>query len=119
METSTRPAATRANGKTKSFDKARAKRQTTITQAVAATISTPPRKPPATTLKPRVKNVVLPVDVIAHVDSRIAESFKRTGRGVSWSALAEVALRELVDRDDFDDILERYGARARRPDFLK
>jgi hypothetical protein len=35
---------------------------------------------------------------------------------LSWSGLAEVAILELLDREDFDAVIERHGARARRPD---
>jgi hypothetical protein len=113
------------------LDQARAKRQTHTTQAVAAAItaapaangaaaakSSAPVKPSAAPVrhKPKVKNFVLPVDVISRGNQRINEFFDHTGRGLSWSGLAEVALVELLDRDDFDAVIERHGARARRPD---
>jgi hypothetical protein len=88
-------------------------RQTSTTQAVAAAVKPTAARAP---YKPRVKNFVLPVDVISRGNLRIAEFFDRTGRGLSWSGLAEVALLELLDRDDFDAVIERHGARARRPD---
>ena len=107
------------NGKGK-LDKARAKRETSTTQAVAATIGTPklaaPARPPH---KPKVKNFVLPVDVINRGNRRITEFVERTGSGLSWSALAEVALIELFEREDFDAVIKRHGARARRPDVVK
>jgi hypothetical protein len=122
------------------LDQARAKRQTHTTQAVAAAIAAPaaangaapgrsierikespasaPVKPKSAPVlqKPKVKNFVLPVDVISRGNRRIAEFFDCTGRGLSWSGLAEVALLELLDRPDFDAVIERHGARARRPD---
>jgi hypothetical protein len=112
------------------LDQARAKRQTHTTQAVAAAIAAPaangaaaaksraPVKSSAAPVqrKPKVKNFVLPVDVISRGNQRIAEFFDHTGRGLSWSGLAEVALVELLGRADFDAVIERHGARARRPD---
>jgi hypothetical protein len=107
-------------GKSK-LDQARAKRQTQTTQAVAAAVKPSPvakPKPAPVRHKPKVKNFVLPVDVISRGTRRIAEYLDRTGRGLSWSGLAEVALLELLDRkdQDFDEAIERHGARARRPD---
>ncbi len=112
MDTKTTPP--RSNGKTK-LDQARAKRQTSTTQAVAATVSTPKRMTPAAN-KPIAKNTVLPADIVARGKRSITDLYERTGYGLSWSALVEVALRELLDREDFDAVIERYGASARRPD---
>jgi hypothetical protein len=95
------------------LDQARAKRETQSTQAVAAGVEPTPAP---VRHKPKVKNFVLPVDVISRGNLRIAEFFEHTGRGLSWSGLAEVALVELLDRDDFDAVIEKHGARARRPD---
>ena len=93
--------------------KARAKRQTSITKAVAATV-TPKRAPAVAARKNVAKNFVLPDDLIARGDLRRAQFRRQTGRGLSWSGVAEVALLELLARDDFDAVIERYGARARR-----
>ena len=90
--------------------KARAKRQTSITKAVAATV-TPKRAPAVAARKNVAKNFVLPDDLIARGDVRRAQFRQQTGRGLSWSGVAEVAL---LARDDFDAVIERYGARARR-----
>jgi hypothetical protein len=116
VEAPTRPSA-RGNGKSK-IDQARAKRQTSTTQAVAATVSTPKRLAPARSIahKPTTKNTVLPADVVARAKRRITDFFETNGRGLSWSGLVEVALLELLERDDFDAVIERHGARARRPD---
>jgi len=116
VEASTRPSA-RGNGKSKSLIQARAKRQTSTTQAVAPTVSTPKRLAPTSiSHKPTAKNTVLPADVVARAKRRITDFFEQNGRGLSWSGLVEVALLELLDRDDFDAVIERHGARARRPD---
>ncbi len=117
MEPQTRPSP-RGNAKSKSLEQARAKRQTSTTQVVAAPVSTPKRLAPARSVahKPMAKNTILPADVVARANSRINTFFEHNGRGLSWSGLVEVALLELLDRDDFDAVIERYGARARRPD---
>ena len=96
------------------LDKARAKRQTSMTKAVAAKVQTPKRAPAAAARKNVAKNFVLPDDLIARGDLRRAQFRRQTGRGLSWSGVAEVALLELLARDDFDAVIERYGARARR-----
>ncbi len=85
--------------------KARAKK--TLAQTVAETAA------PAPTHKPKVKNIMLPVEVIAQVDRRVADYLEKTGNALSWSALGEVAFLELIGRDDFDDLVA--GTRARRP----
>jgi hypothetical protein len=98
---------------------ARTKGQINTTQAVASAVkssATLESAPAPVPHKPKVKNFVLPVDVISRGNLRIAEFFEHTGRGLSWSGLAEVALVELLDRDDFDDVIQKRGARARRPD---
>jgi hypothetical protein len=103
------------------LDQARAKRQTHTTHAVAAAGTAAPAAngaaavKPSVAIKPKVKNFVLPVDVISRGNRRIAEYFEHTGRGLSWSGLAEVALDELLKRPDFDTVIEDHGARARRP----
>jgi hypothetical protein len=94
--------------------KARAARQTQATKAVAAVV---PKPAPArsSTRKPQIKNFVLPADVVGLGNAFITEYFDATDRSVSWSALVEVALRELVKRDDRIDVLSEYKVRARRP----
>jgi hypothetical protein len=62
---------------------------------------------------------VLPEDLIVRGDRRRVQFREHTGRGLSWSGVAEVALRELLARDDFDAVIARHGARARRPDAKK
>jgi len=39
---------------------------------------------------------------------------REAGQRVSFSALVEVALRELLEQDDLGGVLERHGASARR-----
>jgi hypothetical protein len=94
--------------------KVRAQCQTHTIKAVAAVVPKP--APPArSSRKPQIKNFVLPVDVVRLGNAFITEYFDATDRSVSWSALVEVALRELVKRDDRIDVLSEYKVRARRP----
>jgi hypothetical protein len=106
----------RSAGKSKIAKAREKKREATTPQAVAAAVAATvkPAKPAA--VKPRVKNILLPPRVVALGDRRIADFSEESGRGLSWSALTEVALLELLGRDDFNAVIERHGARARRPD---
>ncbi len=56
----------------------------------------------------------LPVDVIRSVDRTLYDIRQSTGRKVSTSGFLEVALRELLDRPDVEEILAKHGATARR-----
>jgi hypothetical protein len=94
-------------------DKARATRQTQTAKAVAAAVPKP--APARSTRKSQIKNFVLPADVVGLGKAFLTEYFDATDRSVSWSALVEVALRELVKRDDRIDVLSDYNVRARRP----
>jgi hypothetical protein len=84
-----------------------------MTKAIAATIA-PKRAPVA----PMRKNVRAELRAAGRShspgDLRRAQFRRQTGRGLSWSRVAEVAFLELLARDDFDAVIERYGARARR-----
>jgi hypothetical protein len=84
-----------------------------IKTGVAAGVPKP--APARSSRKPQIKNFVLPAEVIGLENAFITEYFDATDRPVSWSALVEVALRELVKRDDRIDILSEYKVRARRP----
>jgi hypothetical protein len=106
----TTPGARRGTSK---LVKARAARQTQTTKGVAAGVPKP--APARSSRKPQIKNFVLPAEVIGLGNAFITEYFDATDRPVSWSALVEVALRELVKRDDRIDILSEYKVRARRP----
>ena len=49
-------------------------------------------------------------DLIAGGDLRRAQFRLQTGLGLSWLGVGEVAL---FARDDFEAVIEQYGARAR------
>jgi len=57
--------------------------------------------------------VSLPADLVLEVDSA-RFSLRKRNRRVSFSALVEAALRELLSRDDMDRVLDSHGASARR-----
>jgi hypothetical protein len=86
-----------------------------MTQAVVAAVQTPKRAQAVAAPKNVAKNFVLPEELIVRGDRRRVQFREQTGRGLSWSGVAEVALRELLARDDFNAVIEHYGARARRP----
>ncbi len=56
---------------------------------------------------------ILPSALLADIDDKRAD-LRRKGIRVSFSGLVEVALRELVDRNDVANVLKKHGARARR-----
>jgi hypothetical protein len=60
----------------------------------------PKPAPTRSKCEPRIKNFALPADVVGLGNAFITEHFDATDRSVSWSALVEVALRELVKCDD-------------------
>ena len=56
---------------------------------------------------------LLPGALLADVD-RFRANMREKGQRVSFSAVVEVALRELIGRRDASDVLRRRGAKARR-----
>jgi hypothetical protein len=56
---------------------------------------------------------ILPSDLLADIDD-VRADLRRKGIRVSYSGLVEVALRELLDRNDVAAAIKKHGARARR-----
>ncbi len=86
------------------------------TAALGPKRSVVPKKKPEPATKPPENErigVILPSALLADVDDARSD-LRRSGKRVSFSGLVEVALRELIDRDDLAAVLEEYGAGARR-----
>lgn len=100
------------------LDKAKAARSATATAVAAQTRQAASGKKAAwssvtpITLERIALN--LPSDVIRQVDRRLFELRDRTGRKISTSAFFESAARALLERDDLEAVLTRFGAAARR-----
>lgn len=58
-------------------------------------------------------NAYVSTELVARIDE-IRARLRREGVSVSYSALVEIALAELVDHRDLAAILRRHGAKARR-----
>lgn len=58
-------------------------------------------------------NAYVSTALMARLDETLGR-LRRDGVTVSYSALVEIALAELLDRRDFAAVLRRRGARARR-----
>ena len=57
--------------------------------------------------------VSLPSDLMLQADAALFD-LRKQSRRISFSALVEVALRELLARADLGGTLQRHGAAARR-----
>jgi hypothetical protein len=58
-------------------------------------------------------NIVVSRDLMDRVEERMLK-LKRAGSPTSWSGLVEVALSEILDRDDLAQVVSRYGLGLRR-----
>lgn len=90
---------------------ARAERPKTASAAVAGIVAKKPAAgPPTETIR---TNVVVAREVVLRADERLVE-LKRAGSPTSWSGLVEVALSELLEREDLATVVARYGLGLRR-----
>ena len=58
-------------------------------------------------------NAYVETAIVAKIDETMGR-LRREGVSVSYSALVQIALAELLDRRDLAAVLRRHGARARR-----
>lgn len=95
------------------LDAARAERaKTTASAAVAGLVA--PKPGAAGTSNETVRtNVVIARDVSLRAEERMLE-LRRAGSPTSLSGLVEVALAELLKREDLADVVRRYGLGLRR-----
>jgi hypothetical protein len=106
----------------KTFDKAATARSATATLVAAQVRNGQTPASSSAASRPRAAGSValervamnLPADVLRSIDRTLYEIRDRSGHKVSSSAFIEVALRELLDRPDVEEILVRHGAKARR-----
>ena len=58
-------------------------------------------------------NAYVQTELVARIDETLGR-LRRDGLSVSYSALVQIALAELLERRDLASILRRHGAKARR-----
>lgn len=90
---------------------ARAERvKKTASSQVAGIVASPGAAPSTDTVR---TNIVVSRDLSLRVEEKMLE-LKRAGSPTSWSGLVEVALTEILDRDDLAEVVARYGLGLRR-----
>ena len=92
--------------------RAKAAKVADVASAVASAISSPAPRSVDSTLKRQ--QLLLPADLVLESRERLF-GMLRDGTPASFSQLAEIALRELFIRPDFEEVVARYGTAARRP----
>jgi len=92
--------------------RAKAAKVADVASAVAKAVSSPTLRAVDSTLKRQ--QLLLPADLVLESRERLF-GMLRDGTPASFSQLAEIALRELFVRPDFEDVVARYGTSARRP----
>lgn len=94
------------------LERARAQKALNVASTVAAAVQEPAARTNDTTLKRQ--QLLLPADLVLESRERLF-GMLRDGTPASFSQLAEIALRELFARPDFEGVVARYGTSARRP----
>lgn len=92
--------------------RAKAAKVADVASAVAKAVSSPTLRAVDSTLKRQ--QLLLPADLVLESRERLF-GMLRNGTPASFSQLAEIALRELFARSDFEEVVVRYGTSARRP----
>ena len=91
---------------------AKAAKISSVASAVATAVNASPVRATDSTLKRQ--QLLLPADLVLESRERLF-GMLRDGTPASFSQLAEIALRELFTRPDFEEVIARYGTSARRP----
>ena len=97
---------------TNRLGRAKAAKVADVASAVAKAVSSPTLRAVDSTLKRQ--QLLLPADLVLESRERLF-GMLRDGMPASFSQLAEIALRELFARPDFEEVVVRYGTSARRP----
>lgn len=92
--------------------KARASKAADVASVVASAVKAPVAHTSETSLKRA--QLLLPADLILESREKLF-GMLRDGTPASLSQLAEIALRELFARPDFEEVVARHGTSARRP----